>query len=84
MLTDREIKRLSDYIIAIASDIFVTKAEFNELLAEVRRTLTVVDGYSKQMKDFNEEFTATKYKVYDTMEPWIEKAAIKIDVDYEP
>jgi len=80
MLTTKEIKRLSDYL----SGIFVTKEEFNELLLEVRQTLTAVDGYAKQMKDFNEEFIATKYKVYDTMEPWIEKAAIKIDVDYEP
>ena len=67
----------------------VTKAELDERLANLptkedfQNLSSLIDGYSKQVTDFNQEKIILGERT-SQIEEWVQKAAPKVGVEYKP
>ena len=82
MLTTKEIKRLTEYLIIAFKDVFATKDDINRIEKKIDTLKTTVDGLSKEKKTNNDERVIANYRL-KKIEEWVEVVAPKVGVKFE-
>jgi len=82
MLTAQDIKKLSDYLLVVFKDVFVTKEDIGELKASFDMLQSSMDNIAKESLAKDQEATITAYRM-KRAEGWIDQAAPKVGVPFE-
>ena len=82
MLTPQEIKKLTDYLVVVFTDIFVTKEDLEVINGRIDILQISMDGLLKHKSAEEQETIILNYRMKNA-ENWIDKAAPKIGLEFE-
>jgi hypothetical protein len=71
MLTPKDITKLSDYLLEVFKDVFITKPEFQQLYQKITNLQNSVDDFAKNSKDNDQETAVYGHRV-KRLETWTE------------
>lgn len=79
MITDKDIKKLTDYQLEVFKEVFVTKDLFDEKITKLQ---TSVDNLSKDVKDIKDDKSILNNRMKNA-ENWIDKASPKLGLKFD-
>lgn len=85
MITDEEIKKLTNYQLEVFKDVFVTKEDFEAvegIKTSVNTLQTSVDNIARDIKDLKGEKTVINYRMKNA-EDWIDQASPKLGLEFK-
>lgn len=82
MLTDEEIKKLTEYQVLVFKDVFFTKEDGQFLENKIRKVQNSLDAVLKDRITKDQEMTILSHKLNETQN-WINKAAKKLDLEFK-
>lgn len=82
MITDQDIKKLTDYQKEVFKDVFFTKEDGQRLEEKIDKVQTTVDVLVKDVKDLKQEKTVLNHCMKKT-EDWIDQASPKLGLEFK-
>jgi uncharacterized coiled-coil DUF342 family protein len=82
MLTNEDVKKITEANLEVNREIFATKEDFEELRQDFRKLQSAVDTYAQKADAYFQEMVMLSHKV-DRLEKWILQIAEKTGVTLE-
>jgi predicted nucleic acid-binding Zn-ribbon protein len=82
MLTDKDIQKLTKYLLEVFKDVFLTKKDGEIIDRKLNMLQTSIDNISKDVRELKDEKLILNHRMKNT-ENWIDQASPKLGIEFK-